>query len=651
MTSDNQVMREGVRRVLLLTAALVCFLAVLASSEQGRGQTHKGQAGGLGRGGGGGGQTFNVTTHHYDTLRTGWNNVETILTPADVNLSHFGLIATATLDEQVDAQPLVMLNQTITGQRGTHTVVYVATENNTIYAIDGTNGGILLSRNLGSPVPASTSGCTNNSNVIGINSTPVIDTSTGILYVIVYTLVNSAPTFSLHALHLSNLQDAITPVVVTASVTLSDGTTKYTFNPNVSRQRSALLLESGNVYAGFASFCDFYTSTSRGWLLGWNATTLAPLPNAWLTDRLANSPNNFFLSSVWMSGSGPASDGTGIFFLTGNSDPSGTTLNVPGNLTESVISLSMDLTTLKSYFTPDTYPQLEKDDTDFGSGGILLLPPQASGPALATAMGKDGNLYLLNRAALGGYNTSTNAVLGTTSAAPCWCAESYFTGSDSINRVVLSSGQHVQTFKVQTSPSPALVADSWSQQITSGQDGGFFTTVSSNGSTNGVIWAVGRPDGSNNFAVYLDAFDANTGFPLVQNMIAGYWPNTGGNANLVPVVTNGKVYVASYKQLAIFGITTKKIALQPLAAPQAELPLGVSQVTGTIKSASGPTMVLSTRFGTEVTVNVTDAVQSQRVAASGNALTVIGTFHADGTLFAQSITRAKSSPALWPPDR
>ena len=330
-------------------------------------------------------------------------------------------------------------------------------------------------------------------------------------------------------------------------------------------------------------------------------------------------------------------------------------MNVPGNLTESAVYLSTDLTTLKSYFTPDTYPQLDNDDADFGSGGILLLPPQASGPALATAMGKDGNLYLLNRAALGGYNTSSNAVLGTTSAGPCWCAESYFTGSDSINRVVLSSGQQVQTFKVQTSPSPALVADSWSQQITNGQDGGFFTTVSSNGNTNGIIWAVGRPDGTNNNAVYLDAFDANTGSPRVQNMIAGYWPNTGGNANLVPVVTNGKVYVASYKQLAIFSLTTKKIALLPLAAPQAELPLGVSQVTGTIKSASGPTVVLSTRFstrfGTEVTVNITDAVQSQHMAASGNALTVTGSFHADGTLFAQSITRAKSSPALWPPDR
>jgi hypothetical protein len=529
-------MGEFVRRVRLLTAPLVCLLAILASSEQGRGQT------------------FNVTTHHYDTLRTGWNNQETILTPGNVGSSNFGLIAAATLDQQVDAQPLVMLNQTITGQTGTHTVVYVATENNTIYAIDGTNGTILLSRNLGSPVPKSTQGnCGNNSNVIGIGSTPVIDPSAGILYVIADTLVNNAPVFYLHALNLTDLQDKVTPVVVTASVTLSDGTTTYTFNPTVTRQRSALLLVSGNVYAGFASYCDFHGSTSRGWLLGWNATTLAPLPNNWLTNHLATSPHNFFLTSVWMSGSGPASDGTGIFFVTGNSDKS-PTLNVPGNLTESAVNLSTDLSTLQSYFTPDTYPSLDANDRDFGSGGILLLPPQASGPALATAMGKDGNVYLLNRAALGGHNTSTNAVLFTHHTTPCWCAESYFTGSDSINRVVLSPGDHVQTWQVHTSPSPALVADSWVQHVNHGHDHGFFTTVSSNGIQNGIIWAIGRPDGTNSNAVYLFAWDANTGNTLVHNVIAGHWPNTGGNANIVPVATNGKVYIASFTQLAIFGI-------------------------------------------------------------------------------------------------
>jgi hypothetical protein len=96
--------------------------------------------------------------------------------------------------------------------------------------------------------------------------------------------------------------------------------------------------------------------------------------------------------------------------------------------------------------------------------------------------------------------------------------------------------------------------------------------------------------------------------------------------------------------------TTGNVTLPPVAAPQVELPPGVHQITGAIKTMSSSTIVLSTRTGTQVTVDVTDAVRSQLVPASGNALTVIGTFKADGTLLAQSITRAKSSPALWPPD-
>jgi hypothetical protein len=189
------------------------------------------------------------------------------------------------------------------------------------------------------------------------------------------TLVNNAPVFYLHALGLTNLQDVISPVAVTASVKLSDGTT-YNFNPMVSRQRSALLLNLGRLYAGFASYCDFNASKSRGWLLGWdvNGTTITPMTNKWQTNQEATAPHSFFLSSVWMSGSGPATDGTGIYFVTGNSDTSGTTLNVPGNLTESVVYLSTGLSTLKGYFTPDTYPSLDAHDTDFGSGGILLLP-------------------------------------------------------------------------------------------------------------------------------------------------------------------------------------------------------------------------------------------------------------------------------------
>jgi hypothetical protein len=499
---------------------------------------------------------FSVTTHHYNTWRTGWNSFETILTPSNVNPSHFGLIATVTLDEQVDAQPLVSLNQTITGH-GTHAVVYVATENNTIYAIDGNTGAILLSRNLGTPVGyLTTGGCLNNSTVIGIGATPVIDPNKQNLFVITDTLENGVPTFRLHALKLTDLTDAMPSLVITASQTLSNGSI-YQFNASVSRSRSALLYVNGNIYAGFASYCDLNVPTTRGWLLGWTSSNgaLVPLSNRWLTDRLATSPNNFFLTSIWMSGSGIASDGIDLWFVTGNSDKSGTTLNQPLNLTESVVKITTDLSTFVNSFTPDTYPSLDQTDRDLGSGGIMLLPPQpGTAPRLATAGGKDGQLFLMARSNLGGFNTSTNAVLGVYNAGPCWCAESYFTGSDGINRVVSSGGNRLQTWKVLTSPSPMLVADSWSQSIQSGQNGGFFTTVSSNGNTNGIIWAVGRPNGTNSNAIYLDAFDANTGTPLVTNMIAGHWPNTQGNANVVPVVDNGKVYVASYKQLAIFGL-------------------------------------------------------------------------------------------------
>ena len=113
----------------------------------------------------------NITTHHFDTLRSGWNAGETSLTPASV-ASSFGLLHTISLDEQVDAQPLVVSS-------GSGTVLYVATENDALYALDGSTGATLWQRNFGAAVPQSAlpGGCGNNSAFIGINSTPVIDLS------------------------------------------------------------------------------------------------------------------------------------------------------------------------------------------------------------------------------------------------------------------------------------------------------------------------------------------------------------------------------------------------------------------------------------------------------------------------------------------
>src|SRR5215472_17027888 len=96
-----------------------------------------------------------VTTYHQDSSRTGWNSNESVWTPANVNKNTFGLLHAITLDEQVDAQPLVVPGETITaGQhQGKHDVVYVATEHNTVYAIDASSGLVLLTRNLGPAVP------------------------------------------------------------------------------------------------------------------------------------------------------------------------------------------------------------------------------------------------------------------------------------------------------------------------------------------------------------------------------------------------------------------------------------------------------------------------------------------------------------------
>ena len=170
--------------------------------------------------------------------------------------------------------------------------------------------------------------CNNNSAVVGINSTPVIDPVSSTLYVMVYTYANKTPSYQLHALNLTTLQDKVTPAVVSASAKLSTGTT-YKFNPAASRQRSGLVLAAnGNIYAAFASFCDASANLSRGWLLGWQAGTLTPLPANHLDDQLAQSPDSFFLSSIWMAGFGVATDSSSnLYFATGNSDYSGTTYN------------------------------------------------------------------------------------------------------------------------------------------------------------------------------------------------------------------------------------------------------------------------------------------------------------------------------------
>ena len=496
-----------------------------------------------------------VITYHNDTYRTGWNSTETTLTPANVIPSKFGLLSTVAVDDQVDAQPLVVpgVNITAGSHQGVHDVVYVATGNDTVYAIDADAGTILLSTSLGTPITYPL-GCNNNGPHVGIDSTPVIDLGSNNLYVIAYIQTSTGPAYYVHALDLGNLTDKITPQLVTASHTLSDGTT-FNFNATYQRQRPALLEANGNIYAGFGSFCDYSANVSRGWMLGWNASTLAPLSANQVLDTLATSPDTFFLSSIWMSGYGPALDDSGnVVFVTGNSDYSGTTYNGVTNIQESTIKVSDDLTTVVDLFTPSNWASLDESDNDFGSGGVMVLPNQpGTYPHLAVAAGKNGSMYLMNEDHLGGYSSHKNNVLGTYNIGGCWCGESYFVDpSDGLARVVSSGGNQIFVWKVETSPTTKLAPAARSATLSTGQDPGFFTSVSSNGTASPIIWALTRPN--SNVAINLIAFNPEAKMQQIFHAKAGSWPNTGGNSNQVPTIANGKVYVTSNKELQIFGL-------------------------------------------------------------------------------------------------
>ena len=605
-----------------------------------------------------------IVTYHYDNMRTGWDAAETALTPANVASANFGLLGQVALDEQVDAQPLYLGGQAISGQ-GTHDVVYVATENDTVYAIDAESGATLLSSHLGTPVPISAlpGYCNNNSNNMGINSTPVIDRDAGLMYVMTYTYENNVPVFRLHALSLSTLTDTLASVVVTATSDYNTGKPAH-FVAAQNRQRAGLVETSGNIYAGFASWCDINANVSRGWVLGWNATTLQPLPAAKLFNQRTKSPDDFFLSSVWMSGYGIAADDNGsLFLITGNSDYSGTTYNKSYNLAESVIRLSADLTTVQGFFTPKSGPydwrHLDYADNDFGAAGILLLPTQAGAtPNMAVAAGKAGPMYLLNRDNLGGLSNPART-LGQYANYGCWCGQSYYVGADGVGRVVESTGSTILVWKVRTSPA-SLSIESHSQGLNSGQDPGFFTTISSNGTQAGsaVIWAISRPTDTDPANVYLQAFDPANGAAYLFGAVAGTWPFAGNaNANLVPVVANGHVFVTSYGNLSIFGLAPAGARHATFKAPARPVPISDTStphaLCGIVTAMQDGGFTLRKRDGSVVRVDDAAAGRAFHLAAPslGHASLVRGAYGKDGVFVAAYVLHQKDSTGLWPADR
>jgi len=293
----------------------------------------------------------NVTTYHFDNSRTGQNTQETTLTPANVNSTQFGKLYSVAVDGYVYAQPLYLANVSIAG--GTHNVLYVATEHDSLYAIDADSATIYWQVNFipagGRTVNGPTdigSGCTDIVPEIGITGTPVIDPTTGTIYVVSKAYVNSTGVQYLHAIDASTSAEKFGgPVLIQGSVagTANDGKNGVvTFNSLQENQRPALLLENGHVIIGWGSHCDFYPW--HGWVMSYSASTLTQ-------EAIYNATPNGNRAGIWMSGGGLAADSNGnLYFSTGNGDWNG-----PTDLGDSIVKLgppSQGTLPVKDYFTP-----------------------------------------------------------------------------------------------------------------------------------------------------------------------------------------------------------------------------------------------------------------------------------------------------------
>jgi len=573
-----------------------------------------------------------VLTYHGDNYRTGWFSSETQLTVSNVNGNSFGLLKVVTLDGRVDAEPLYVSQQAIQN-KGTRNVVYVATENNSIYAIDADTGAILWRKNFGPPVPdAYKSGDDNVFPVMGILSTPVIDRNLGNLYFVSDTYNGSSDVFKLHAISLVTGKNVTKPTAIKTSARLENGST-WTFNPRYQLQRPGLLEANGAIYVAFGSNGDINPNISRGVIVRYDANSLARIGSD-VTDTLTPPDSRYYLSSIWQSGFGLAADENGeIYFSTGNSDPGTPSYSANFNRPDSIMHLSADLNSLVDSFTPSDYFPLDQVDLDLGSAGTMVLPPQAGAiPHLVVGGAKDGRAFLMNRDSLGGYTPGgPDNVLQTITQGYCWCGPAYFVGSDS-KPYVLTGGQNgISSWQLQTSPSAKLVAKS-----TTGfgpndglpDYGGAIPVVSSNGTTPGtaIAWFVQKPQTSSDSdpgtPISLMAYDASNLATQLFTAQAGTWTHAvNSNANAVPTVANGKVYVASNKQIQIFGLLGHKgsravkgpVPSRPdaIACAPSEPALaafgnvaGAQQFYGTVCRANAGEVQLSFRSGRSIVVDI-----------------------------------------------
>ncbi len=514
-------------------------------------------------------KSVSVLTQHNDNTRSGWNDNETALTTSNVNVQQFGKVFTLTVDGEVYAQPLVVGHVFIGG--GYHNVVYIATVNNTLYAYDGDNGTLYWQKNFtrsGWRPPMNTDmtgACggtyTNFSGKMGIVGTPVIDTASETMYFVARSTTGSQFAQYLHAVSIvTGNEVAGGPKLITAAVSgIGDGSVNgtITFDSQRQNQRQGLTLLNGVVYVSFSSHCDW--GPYHGWILGYDAGTLQQ-------QVVYNVTPNGYAGGMWESGMAMAADGGNLYVVAGNGTVGDS--GDPTNLTnrgESALKLTPSGSTLNvaSYFTPQDFQFLNDNDLDYGTMGGFLIPNSS----YFLTGGKDGNLYLLDKDAMGGYVPSVNQVqqvvpLGSSSNMHCQAA--YYKGSSREFIYVWSENDVLR----------AIPFDRGSNQLDrtgeidflgaggpTGQSGAVLS-ASSNGSTDGtgILWASYAMSGDAESFVtpgILRAFDANDiTRELWNNQQNAARDGAGTYAKFSPpTIADGHVYLPTFSnRVVVYGL-------------------------------------------------------------------------------------------------
>ena len=518
----------------------------------------------------------NVTTEQNDIGRTGQNLNETILTTANVNSTQFGLLFSQPVAGQVRAQPLYMSGLTING--ALHNVVFVATLNGFVYAFDansntGANASPLWGISLLDTAHGAAPGATTYGN-LGTMSTPVIDPIGNTLYVVSASFEGVAPIFRLHALDLaSGAEKFLGPVLIAPSVPGTAPDAVGMIVPLTTRNhlsRTGLLLLNGVVYVTFGAYNEGYETIWHGWIVGFDATSLAQ------TGVFCATPNGTG-GGYWMSGAGLAADqldtvnhpfgrmfvpsGNGDFTAappyTSNMDYGDSILNL--DLTNGMPAVTDDFT---SYNQALLFPR----DQDQGSAGLMIVPVQSTGPYphLLVQTGKTGTLFLLNRDNLGGYNTTDQVVQSMPNAVGnngAWSAPAYWNG----NVYYWGKNDYLKSFPLVN----GLLSATPTESVELSQYPGSTPLISANGNTQGIVWTINADAYASGGPAILEAHDASNVATTLYSSATNAARDTAGPAShfSLPTIANGMVYVGTQNQLDVYGLLSGTQTSTPVISP------------------------------------------------------------------------------------